>query len=121
LNDQETFSSNPGTANHPAPPWIIFMDPPRHTKLRALVARAFTPRVVTNLEPRIKQLSQELLDAQIQRGEMNLATDYAVPLPMKVIAELIGIPIADWARFRRWSDAILKLSYVVRGMTPPEV
>jgi cytochrome P450 len=120
LSDQEAFSSNPMTANHPAPPWIIFMDPPRHTKLRALIARAFTPRVVGNLETRIRQLSRELLDAQVERGGMDLAADYAVPLPMKVIAELIGIPIADWARFRHWSDVILRLSYVVRGLSDPE-
>src|SRR6266850_1239294 len=89
LGDQEAFSSNPMTANHSAPPWIIFMDPPRHAKLRALVSRAFTPRVVANLEPRIKALSRELLDGCIEHGEMDLARDYAVPLPMKVIAELI--------------------------------
>ena len=120
LNDQESFSSNPMTANHPAPQWIIFMDPPRHTKLRALISKAFTPRVIANLEPRIKELSRELLDEQAPRGEMDLATQYAVPLPMKVIAELIGIPIGDWARFRHWSDVILKLSYVVRGISDPE-
>ena len=120
LSDQEAFSSNPMTANHPAPPWIIFMDPPRHAKLRALVSLAFTPRVVANLEPRIKALSRELLDGCIEDGEMDLARDYAVPLPMKVIAELIGIPIADWARFRHWSDVILKLSYVVRGISDPQ-
>ena len=96
------------------------MDPPRHTKLRALISKAFTPRVVANLEPRIKQLSRELLDEYIERGEMDLATQYSVPLPMKVIAELIGIPIDDWSRFRHWSDVILKLSYVVRGISDPQ-
>src|SRR5437870_5603096 len=120
LNDQEAFSSNPMTANHAAPQWFIFMDPPRHTKLRALISKAFTPRVVANLEPRIKQLSRELLDQHIERGEMDLAAQYSVPLPMKVIAELIGIPIDDWSRFRHWSDVILKLSYVVRGISDPQ-
>src|SRR5437899_3299556 len=120
LNDQEFFSSNPMTANHPAPQWIIFMDPPRHMKLRALVAKAFTPKVVANLEPRIKELSRTLLEEQIDRGEMDVATQYAVPLPMKVIAELIGIPISDWERFRHWSDVILKLSYIVRGISDPQ-
>jgi cytochrome P450 len=120
LNDQEAFSSNPMAANHPAPQWIIFMDRPRHTKLRSLVARAFTPRVVANLEPRIKALSGSLLDANVQTGEMDLAKQYAVPLPMKVIAELIGIPGSDWERFRHWSDVILKLSYTVRGISDPQ-
>jgi cytochrome P450 len=56
-----------------------------------------------------------LLDESIERGEMDLAADYAVPLPMMVIAEMIGIPSADWARFKRWSDAILRLSYTRSG------
>src|SRR5688500_17834633 len=89
LNDHEVFSSSV-----PAPKnWFIFFDPPRHSKLRALISRAFTPRVVTNLEPRIRQLSREFLDKVIERGEMDLAVDFSVPLPMMVIAEMIGIPI----------------------------
>src|SRR5438445_2019055 len=110
LNDQEAFSSNPMTANHPAPQWIIFMDPPRHTKLRALISKAFTPRVVANLEPRIRELSRQLLDQAIERGAMDLAADFAVPLPMLVIAEMLGVPVADWPRYKRWSDVILKIA-----------
>ena len=100
----------------PAPPnWFLFFDPPRHTKLRALISRAFTPRSVAGLEPRIRELSRELLDRAIERGEMDLAADYSVPLPMMVIAEMIGIPGADWPRFKRWSDVILKISYTRSG------
>lgn len=107
LNDHETFS-----AAVPAPRnWLIFSDPPRHTKLRALISRAFTPRVVANLEPRIRELSRDLVDRALERGETDLAADFSVPLPMKVIAGMIGIPDADWPRFKRWSDSILKLSY----------
>jgi len=83
--------------------------------LRALISRAFTPKVVANLEPRIRELSRELLDRVTARGEMDLAVDYSVPLPMKVIAEMIGIPIQDWPRFNRWSECILKLSYTRSG------
>jgi cytochrome P450 len=90
--------------------WFLFFDPPRHTKLRALISRAFTPRVVAGLEPRIRELSRQLLDQVIERGAMDLAQDYAVPLPMAVIAELLGVPAADWPRYRRWSDVILKLA-----------
>src|SRR3954465_15376022 len=64
LNDHETFSSAttpPGSTGKPLD-WLIFSDPPRHTKLRALILRAFTPRAVANLEPRIKELSRALLD-----------------------------------------------------------
>ncbi len=111
LNDHDAFSSRV-----PAPKdWFIFFDPPRHTKLRGLISKAFTPRVVANLEPRIRDLSRQLLDPVIERGEMDLAADYAVPLPMKVIAEMIGFPAEEWPRFKRWSDGILKISYTRSG------
>ena len=111
LNDHETFSSAV-----PAPPnWFIFSDPPQHSKLRGLVSRAFTPRVVENLETRITALARELLAAPLQAGHMDLANDYAVPLAMTVIAELIGMPAEEGARFRKWSDVILTLSYTRSG------
>lgn len=116
VNDHSAFSSRV-----PAPKsWFIFLDPPQHTKLRALISRAFTPQVLANLEPRIRELSRELLDQTIERGQMDLAEEYSVPLPMKVIAEMIGILASDWPRFRRWSDTILKLSYSMRGMESDE-
>ena len=116
VSDHETFSSAV-----PAPDnWFIFLDPPQHTKLRALVSRAFTPKSIAKLEPRIRELSRQLLSKGIERGEMDLAEEYSVPLPMMVIAEMIGIPIADWPRFRHWSDVILKLSSSMRGMEADE-
>jgi cytochrome P450 len=108
LNDHQTFSSRV-----PAPRWFIFQDAPEHTKLRALVSKAFTPRMVANLDPRIRELSRRLLDGNIERGEMDLATDFSVPLAMDVIAGIIGIPLAD--RYKRWSDAVLRLSYARSG------
>jgi len=112
VGEQEAFSSRV-----PAPDnWFIFFDPPQHTKLRALISRAFTPKSIASLEPQIRQLSRELLDPVSARTEMDLAADYAAPLPMKVIAGMIGIPSTDWARFKHWSDVILKLSYTMRGM-----
>jgi cytochrome P450 len=121
LDDPETFSSSAsptGATDHPLP-WMIFYDPPRHTKLRNLVSRAFTPRSIAALEPRIAELSRELLDAAMSRGggggEMDLIADYAAPLPIMVIAEMLGIPPAERARFRRWSDAILGLSETISG------
>jgi len=121
LSDLETFSSCLSmTAKHPTPQWLVFFDPPRHTKLRALITRAFTPRVVANLEPRIRELSRTFLDQTIEQGEMDLAEDFSVPLPMMVIAQMIGIPSADWPRFKRWSDGILRLSYTIRGFSDTE-
>jgi cytochrome P450 len=110
LNDHETFSSRV-----PAPPWFIFFDPPAHAKLRTLISRAFTPRMVVNLEPRIRRLSRELLDQTSDHGEMDLAADFSVPLAMQVIAGMIGIPLADWSRYKQWSDVILRLSYTRSG------
>jgi cytochrome P450 len=112
LMEHDTFSSDlshaPGHGNPGE--WFIFFDPPRHTKLRALISRAFTPRMVANLEPRIRELSRQLLNKTIERGQMDLATDFSVALPMLVIAEMIGVPVADWPRYKRWSDVIVKLA-----------
>jgi cytochrome P450 len=111
MSDDESFSSAvPAPRN-----WFLFMDPPVHTKLRALVSRAFTANSITSLAPRIAALSSELLDRCVPRGEMDLAADYAVPLPMMVIAEMIGIPSSDWPYFNRWSNIILQLSHTRSG------
>jgi cytochrome P450 len=107
LDDHEHFSSKHG------PDWMIFSDPPRHTKLRALISKGFTPRSVANLEPRIRELSRQLLDRVSERGEMDLAADFAVPLPMMVIAEMLGIPVEDRGRFVGWNDVLLNMSYAV--------
>lgn len=116
LADHDAFSSAV-----PAPKgWFLFFDPPRHTKLRGLISRAFTPRVIANLESRIRELSRELLKGTIDRRQMDLAADFAVPLPMTVISEMIGIPPEDWSRFKHWSDGILRLSYTMGGIDPAE-
>jgi cytochrome P450 len=78
-----------------------------HRRLRRLVTKAFTPRMVEELRPRIEEIASELLDAVQARGEMDVVEEYAFPLPITVIAELLGIPVADRDRFRRWSNAIV--------------
>ena len=84
---------------------FVTMDPPQHRKLRTLVSQAFTPRVVAGLEPRIAELTTELLD---QAGErFDLIDALAYPLPVIVIAELLGIPTSDRALFREWADVLL--------------
>jgi cytochrome P450 len=109
LSDHESFSSARG------PDWMIFTDPPRHTKLRALVSKAFTPRSVAGLEGRIAAISRGLLDRVVARGAMDLVADYALPLPMTVIAELLGIPPADRERFARWNEVLLEMSHTIAG------
>jgi len=114
LTDHAAFSSSVT----PAPlisKWLIFSDAPRHTKLRRLISKAFTPGMIAALEPRIQELSQELLDQVIERGAMDLAADFSIPLPMMVIAEMLGIAPRNWPRFREWGDVILKLSYTIGG------
>src|SRR4051794_36236255 len=112
LTDHAVFSSDlshvPGQGNPGE--WFLFFDPPRHTRLRALIAKAFTPRVVADLEPRIRELSRQLLDKTIGRGEVELVEEFSGALPMRVIAELLGILAEDWPRYRRWSDAILEIA-----------
>ncbi len=115
LGDEEYFSSSMSVAGRGNPDWLIFMDPPRHSQLRALIARAFTPRSIAALEPRIRELTGELLDAAVPRGEMDIVTDFSAPLPLMVIAEMLGVPRSDWPLYRRWSDVILRLSYTIGG------
>ena len=91
-----------------AAPSIIRMDPPEHNRHRKLAIGAFTPRMVASLEPRVRELARECV-AGIRPGEpFDFVERVAVPLPMFVIAELLGVPRSDYADFRRWSDAMIE-------------
>lgn len=78
-----------------------------HRRLRRLVTKAFTPRMIEQLRPRIQEIADELVDAVEERGRMELVEEFAFPLPMMVIAELLGIPHDDRNRFRAWSNMIV--------------
>jgi len=82
---------------------FLFLDPPDHQRLRALVSKAFTPRLIEQMRGRVQALADALLDAVEDKGEMDLLDDYAYPLPVTVIAELLGVPAADRHKFREWS------------------
>ena len=86
---------------------MLSQDPPEHTRLRRLVSKAFTPRSVQKMRPRIQQIVDELLDAIDGRREFDLVSELAWPLPVIVIAEMLGIPREDRERFKRWSDAMV--------------
>jgi cytochrome P450 len=86
---------------------LLYRDPPDHTRLRRLVSKAFTPPMVEQLRPRVQAIADALLDAVAGRGEMDVIDDFAFPLPITVIAEMLGIPAADREQFRDWSDALL--------------
>ena len=91
---------------------MLHLDPPDHTRLRRLVAAAFTRRRVDALAPRIVSLADELLDAMDEQSQVDLIDAYAFPLPMTVICELLGVPSADAAEFRDWSATIVTGSLV---------
>lgn len=115
LHDLETFSSRAAPPGGAPLDWLIFLDPPAHTKLRALVMRTFTPRAVASLEPRIETLTHELIDRRVAGGSLDLIHDLAAPLPLLVIGELLGVPASDRTRMTRWADAILHLGDTIAG------
>ena len=112
LSDWKAFSSERGrprgeNAQNALSSSIISTDPPRHRQLRSLVEQAFTPKQVRALEPRIAELVDELLSKVERSGSMDFVHEFAYPLPVIVIAEILGIPAADRDAFKRWSDAVV--------------
>jgi cytochrome P450 len=111
LSDPARFSSDLSTLMPAQEEFTLFqrgnfiqMDPPQHRKLRTLVSQAFTPKIVAGLEPRIAEVTTGLLDRLGERFELIDALAY--PLPVMVIAELLGIPISDQTLFRSWADVL---------------
>jgi cytochrome P450 len=91
---------------------FLFRDPPDHTRLRGLVAKAFTPKVVESLREPTQRLVDDLLDAAMEAGDVDLLADFAYPIPVRVICDLLGVPLEDQYRFKGWSHAL------ARGMDP---
>lgn len=90
-------------------PSFLSLDPPDHTRLRRLVSVAFTPRVIATLEPRISEVTDELLTAAMARRgrELELVSQVAYPLPVRIICEMLGVPAGDHARFASWSASLV--------------
>jgi cytochrome P450 len=86
---------------------MIRLDPPDHTRLRRLVSKAFTARRVAELEPRVQEIADRLLDAVLPAGRADLIEDFALPLPVTVISELLGVPLTDRDRFQEWTNVML--------------
>ena len=102
---------------------LLFMDPPDHTRVRGLVSKAFTPRTVERLRPRIQGLVDSILDDAAERGSLDVVADLGFELPVTVICELLGVPVADRAHFAGWSsdasrllDGIMTEEELQRGM-----
>jgi cytochrome P450 len=94
------------SADRPRSNNFLNLDPPDHTRLRRLVSRAFTPRVVADMEPRVRAITHELLDAAACRGSIDIVADLASPLPMAVICGLLGVPPEDQDLMREWSSEL---------------
>jgi len=99
---------------------LIATDPPVHDKLRAVVNRGFTPRRISAMEPRIREIARDCLGSLSSSGEMDLVADLSMPLPVRVIAELLGVPPEKLRDFKRWSDAIITSATGVAGDTDAE-
>jgi len=86
--------------------WMLMSDPPSHTRMRGLVNKAFTPRIIENMRERIQTLVDGMLDKVQENGRMDVIADLAIPLPATVIADMLGVPDEDQPQFKKWSDDI---------------
>jgi cytochrome P450 len=125
LSDPATFSSDTTAFNLPQPDLdlvfkgvLMMMDPPRHRTLRTLVSQVFTPRVVAALAPRITEITTSLLDSMNGADRFDLIDTLAYPLPVTVIAEMLGVSAADQPQFRSWVEALLNLQTVDATTVP---
>jgi unspecific monooxygenase len=100
---------------------FLFMDPPDHTRLRGLVSKAFTPKVVEGLRPRIHALVDSLLEPALAAGGMDVVDELAYPLPVTVISEMLGVPVEDQERFAGWSRELAASLDPDFGMMDPVV
>ena len=108
VHDHDTFSSVVEEAQNLLPQMIYF-DPPRHTAMRALVSRAFTPKRVAAVEPLVRQTARELCSEIEERGECELQHEFAAILPSVVIARMIGVPEEHVPSFRSWTESFLEI------------
>ncbi|WP_326179981.1 cytochrome P450, partial [Metabacillus fastidiosus] len=87
---------------------MLFSDPPDHKRLRGIVQQAFTPRMVTGMRERIQEITDELLSKVSNNNKMNLIDDFAFPLPIIVICEILGVPTEDRDKFRLWTTSLIE-------------
>ena len=106
-SDYATFSSEHMIKGERRSPSIIEMDPPRHQQLRSLVTKAFSARTIAQMAPHIEDIVRDLLARVRLAGAMDWMQDLAHPLPVIVIAELLGLPREDWPQFKAWTDEIV--------------
>ena len=101
-------------------PSVIASDPPNHQRLRSIVNRGFTPRRISALEPRVREIAREAINAMLRKDEIDLVADLTIPLPVRVIAELLGIEPERQDDFKRWSDELISGATGSASGTRPE-
>ena len=101
-------------------PSFLSLDPPDHTRLRRLVSKAFTPRTIARLEPRIRAITSELLTAAGAAGQLEVVSQLAYPLPVRIISEMLGVPVEDHPRFAGWSARLAHSLQPGFGVDPAE-
>ena len=106
FGDRQVEMLGAGAASGMSSTWMLFKDPPDHGRLRGLVSRAFTPAAIDRLRARIGEIVDELLAGPVERGELDVMRDFAFPLPVLVITEMLGVPAADRDRFHEWTQAM---------------
>ncbi|HEY2641983.1 MAG TPA: cytochrome P450 [Streptosporangiaceae bacterium] len=111
----------PGGGRRASRPSFLSLDPPDHTRLRRLVSKAFTPRMIARLEPRIRAITTELLDAAALASQLEVVSQLAYPLPVRIISEMLGVPVADHPRFAGWSARLAHSLQPGFGMSPAEL
>jgi cytochrome P450 len=99
---------------------MLFSDPPMHTRLRRLVSRDFTPRRIREMEPRIREIAKNLIDAAERKGELEVMSVVANALPVMVIAEMLGVPPDHYEQFKHWSDVVVSADNTLPGTPQPE-
>ena len=114
--DPQAFSSTGGSRPNTPLPYMIDMDAPEHRRRRRLVSAGFTPQAVRDREPRIHQVCDEILDRVCEKGACDLVADIAAPLPLVLIADMLGFDPKDWERLLEWSDTML----MSQGSKDPE-
>jgi cytochrome P450 len=117
MADGTVFGSNPAITGGSGQ-FILRLDPPDHTRIRKLMNQAFRPRAVARLRSRVQHIVDELLDHAAARGHMDIIADLALPVPSTLICEMMGVPVADRARFTEWTAAATHL--LAASMIAPE-
>jgi cytochrome P450 family 142 subfamily A polypeptide 1 len=114
--DPQAFSSTGGSRPNTPLPYMIDMDAPEHRRRRRLVSAGFTPQAVRAREPRIRAACDEIIDGVCEKGACDLVADIAAPLPLVMVADMLGFPPEDWERLLEWSDTML----MSQGSTEPD-